>query len=362
MARHAKRIGQQTRRGFIEEELKHLSRHAWLPVLLLGPTGSGKSFWAKKLHGSSSRARKSFVTINCAALPPDLLEAELFGSEAGAFTGAVRRAGKFEQADGGTLFLDEIGELPLALQAKLLLAVEAGQVTRLGGAKPVPIDARLIYATHQDLAAEVAAGQFRADLYFRLAGAVVALGPLTERVSEIPGLARAAVAEVSQKLGRTFTVSTRASQLLARVAWPGNIRQLRHCVTQATLLAARQPTGLIISQRHVKPYLPEGLTGLLTGPNTFGPGVTPVGADGGPAPSHWLSWTDVDFVARYLELAASDLSQAAIARWFGCDRTTLFRRARRLGLARQVPGAGGRSWGLSAGPTDSIPTEEAFVH
>ena len=124
MNKPPERVRKQVCLGLADEELRHLARHTWLPVLLLGATGVGKSFWAQRIHQSGARADRPFIAVNCAALPPDLLEAELFGTEPGAFTGAVKRAGKFEQAHGGTLFLDEIGELPLALQAKLLLAVE----------------------------------------------------------------------------------------------------------------------------------------------------------------------------------------------------------------------------------------------
>ncbi len=322
MKKQLEGFAKQTLAGHLEGEIRHLAKHTWLPVLLLGPTGVGKSFWAKKIHQSSPRGGKPFVEVNCAALPPDLLEAELFGTENGAFTGAVKRPGKFEQANGGTLFLDEIGELPFALQAKLLLAVEAGQVTRLGAARPVQLDARVLYATQRDLPAEVRAGQFRADLYYRLAGYVLRLPALADCAHLIPVLARNALAELTPKLERQFRLSQGAVRLLSGVAWPGNIRELRHCVRQAALLASRQPQCSVVSQRHVKPFLPVILPPeMLLEPETST--IT--------AARRWRSWSDAEFAACYQTWRAESWTQNRIAAQFGCDRTTLFRRVRAAG-------------------------------
>ena len=291
------------------------------------------------------------------------MEAELFGTETGAFTGAVKRPGKFEQANGGTLFLDEIGELPLALQAKLLLAVEAGQVTRLGGSRPVPVEARLLYATQRDLLVEVRAGRFRPDLYYRLAGYVLRLPALAECRRAIPDLARGALAELTPKLECAFRLSPGAAQLLSSVAWPGNIRELRHCVRQAALLAARQPECRVVTRRHVKPYLPLALE-----PEALAETGVPI-----IAARKWRSWGDAEFIACYGDGLAQGWSQTQLAARFGCHRATLFRRAARLGLPgatawrnsrRQVAGngSGGAAWPPPYPPPALIIHEDALTH
>ena len=201
-----------------------------LPVLITGETGTGKELIALALHAHSRRAQGPFIPVNCAALPEALAESELFGHERGAFSGATTaKAGFFEAAAGGMLFLDEIGELSLPLQAKLLRAAETHQIVRLGDSRSVAVDVRVIAATHRDLAAEVRAGRFREDLYFRLCAARVALPALRSRPREIPLLARTFLARACAALGlETPAISAAAMAQLSAHAWPGNVRELRN--------------------------------------------------------------------------------------------------------------------------------------
>jgi two-component system, NtrC family, response regulator AtoC len=210
-----------------------------ISVLLTGQTGTGKDVLAEHLHRSSTRAGAPLVRINCAAFSDTLVEAELFGHAKGAFTGAnADRQGLLEAADGGTVFLDEIGELPLALQAKLLRVVEDRAVMRVGSTTARAVDVRFVAATNRDLEAEVDAGRFRRDLYFRLAGVVLALPPLAERPEEIDALARRFAAEAAAKLGRAAPrLDASAIAALRAHAWTGNVRELRNAIERAVLVA-----------------------------------------------------------------------------------------------------------------------------
>jgi len=208
-------------------------------VLLEGESGTGKELFARALHALSPRANGPFIAINCAAIPDSLLEAELFGYEKGAFTGAAqRKPGRFELAQRGTIFLDEIGELPLALQAKLLRAIETRRFERLGGTATIQVDVRLVAATNRGLRQAVAARQFREDLYFRLSVFPVTIPPLRERPEDVPLLARHFVERTCGELGRKpFAISERAVELLRTYAWPGNVRELQNAVERAVILA-----------------------------------------------------------------------------------------------------------------------------
>jgi len=207
------------------------------PVLIEGPTGSGKELVAEGLHRLSPRSRKPFVAINCAAIPEALLEAELFGHTRGAFTGAVQgRVGRIEAAEGGTLFLDEIGEMPLALQAKLLRFVECGELQRVGDNETIKVDVRIVAATHQALAEQTQSGAFRSDLYYRLAVFLIRTPSLTEHTEDIPLL----VAHFMEKMGREAPVKSidlEAQAKLAAHSWPGNVRELEHVLERAAILA-----------------------------------------------------------------------------------------------------------------------------
>lgn len=209
-------------------------------VLLSGESGSGKEVLARFVHRRSPRADRPFVAINCAAIPDNLLEATLFGHERGAFTGANQsQAGKFEQAQGGTLLLDEISELPLPLQAKLLRVLQEREVERVGASKAVALDIRVIATTNRDLAACVAAGSFRADLYYRLNVFPLQVPPLRERAADIVPLARRALARQAEALGRPrLRLAAAAEQRLRTHAWPGNVRELENALQRAAILAA----------------------------------------------------------------------------------------------------------------------------
>lgn len=207
-------------------------------VLITGESGTGKELVARALHGASSRANKPLVTVNCAALAETLLESELFGHEKGAFTGAdKRRDGRFVQADGGTLFLDEIGETPLSIQAKLLRALQEGEVQRVGSDSPITVDVRVLAATNRDLAREVREKRFREDLYFRLNVIAIETPPLRERADDIPLLASSFLQKSAAKNHKNIKgFSTRAMDCLLRYDWPGNVRELENAVERAVIL------------------------------------------------------------------------------------------------------------------------------
>ena len=207
-------------------------------VLLEGESGTGKELCARALHNSSVRANGPFVAINCAAIPENLLEAELFGYERGAFTGATqRKIGKFEMAQRGTIFLDEIGEMPLGLQAKMLRAIETKRIERLGGNSSIQVDVRIVAATNRMLRQAVAARQFREDLYFRLSVFPVMIPPLRERKEDIPKLAHHFVERVARDVGKKMTLSQDALAALVAHAWPGNVRELQNAIERAVILA-----------------------------------------------------------------------------------------------------------------------------
>jgi len=218
-------------------------------VLLEGESGTGKELFARSLHAQSARADAPFVAINCAAIPDTLLETELFGHEKGAFTGAVaRKPGKFEMAHRGTLFLDEIGDLPLALQAKILRALEERRFERVGGTASVQVDVRLVAATNRGLRAAVAARRFREDLYFRLSVFPITVPPLRDRAGDIPTLARFFVERFCRDMKKKLlTISPAALERLTSYHWPGNVRELQNCIERAVILTE----GDDIQPRHL---------------------------------------------------------------------------------------------------------------
>ena len=214
-------------------------------VMLLGASGTGKELLAKGLHQRSTRAAAPFIAINCAAIPENLLESELFGHEKGAFTGAIRMVeGKVEQADGGTLFLDEVGDIPLALQVKLLRFLQERTIERIGGRKPIAVDTRIVCATHQDLEAMIAEGRFREDLYYRLAEIVVKIPSLAERTGDAVLLAKAFLSRFAAEMNPA--VKGFASDALSAIddwAWPGNVRELENRVKRAVIMADGKLVG-----------------------------------------------------------------------------------------------------------------------
>lgn len=219
------------------EQVRQVSK--WnTTVLVRGESGTGKELVASAVHYNSPRANASLIKLNCAALPDNLLESELFGHERGAFTGAVAsRRGRFEQAAGGTLFLDEIGEISPAFQAKLLRVLQEGEFERLGGTRTLRVDVRVIAATNRNLEDEVVKGTFREDLYYRLNVMPIHLPPLRERVGDLPELAQFLLDKIAQHQGRTLSLTAGALRALATHDWPGNVRELENCLERAAVMS-----------------------------------------------------------------------------------------------------------------------------
>jgi two-component system, NtrC family, response regulator AtoC len=226
-----------------------------LTVLIHGESGTGKELMARAIHRLSSRKDGPFIPVNCAAIPEGLLESELFGHERGAFTGAIRaRPGRFELAREGTLFLDEIGDMPVAMQAKILRVLQERQFERVGGTRSIGADVRVIAATHQDLEAMAAEGRFRSDLFYRLQGVRLMIPPLRERIDDLPLLVTHLLERAAQRLWRQpATVSTEALRALWTYPWPGNIRELQHVLEGAMVLS----DGVILPE-HLPPAVQRG--------------------------------------------------------------------------------------------------------
>jgi DNA-binding NtrC family response regulator len=291
-------------------------------VLLLGETGVGKEVFAELLHRRSPRERAPFTKINCAAFSESLLESELFGHEKGAFTGAAQaKPGLLEVSDGGTVLLDEVGDLPLALQAKLLRVLEERQVRRVGGVKSHAIDVRFVAATNRDLEADIPAGRFRRDLYFRLNGIAIAIPPLRERRDEIEPLARRFVEEAARELGRPRPplLSPEVLELLGRHDWPGNIRELRNVIERAVLLDSGD--RLTVEHFPVERMQPA-------------PAARPASTDEGIA-MRALSADELADRERVLAaLARCAGNQTQAARRLGLSRTAFLSRLDKYGLPR----------------------------
>ena len=214
-------------------------------VLILGESGTGKDLLAQEIHARSPRAAKPYVAVNCAALPETLIESELFGYERGAFTGAAQqKKGKFELASGGTLFLDEIGDMNPVTQAKVLRALENRTIERLGGTQPIPVDVRVISATHRNLLAEIRAGKFREDLFYRLRVVTIELPPLRAHKEDLPMLAEAFLQMHGARLGRRASLTREAVAAIERCDWPGNVRELKNALERALVLCRSEEIGV----------------------------------------------------------------------------------------------------------------------
>lgn len=297
-----------------------------LGVLITGETGTGKELIARALHRHSPRASAPFVALNTAAIAPELLESELFGHEQGAFTGATRRhAGRFEQAHRGTLFLDEIGDMPLGLQTRLLRVLAEGEFYRVGGRELLRADVRVLAATHQDLAAKVARGEFRADLLHRLDVVRIHLPPLRERLDDVPALANAFLAEAARTLGLSAKrFAAESLNLLRAHRWPGNVRELRNLCTRLAAMApgtqilpADLRSALVSAERQASPD-EDWLAALQRwGGQQLAEGRRDLLADAREQLEHCL----IDLA---LEQTGGDRQQAA--RLLGCGRNTLTRK------------------------------------
>ena len=289
-------------------------------VLVTGESGTGKELVAKALHFNGPRKRGSFIAVNCAAVPETLMETEMFGHERGAFTGAAaQRTGCFERAAGGTLLLDEIGDMPVALQAKLLRVLEEREVTRVGGRMTIPIDVRVVASTHRDLEAAIRDGEFREDLYYRLAVFPIDVPPLRERRDDIPLLAEHFRKKHANRLGADVRgISPAATALLARYEWPGNVRELENVIRRSLML---ETTEVLQATTLPADLVPPAVTATETGP----PGKT----DAGPTLGT-LADVERGAIAAAIERSGHNLTRAATA--LGIDRTTLHRKLKKYGL------------------------------
>ncbi|MDZ5605016.1 nitric oxide reductase transcriptional regulator NorR [Pseudomonas sp. RP23018S] len=322
-------IGQSDVHRQLLEEVR-LVANSELSVLITGETGVGKELVAQALHQASHRADKPLISLNCAALPNTLVESELFGHVRGAFTGAhAERRGKFEVAHGGTLFLDEVGELPLAMQAKLLRVLQSGQLQRLGSDREHHVDVRLIAATNRDLSEEVRQGRFRADFYHRLSVYPLHVPPLRERGRDVLLLAGYFLEQNRSRLGlNSLRLSADAQTALLHYDWPGNVRELEHLIGRSALKAlGKQPARPRILTLTAKDL--DLALGLASEPRAVDPALPPVGLiEGGLRQA-------VDEFQRQLllqSLARHGQNRAAVARELGIDRANLSRLAKRLEL------------------------------
>jgi two-component system nitrogen regulation response regulator NtrX len=290
-------------------------------VLILGESGSGKELVANAIHRYSPRARGPFVSVNCAAIPRDLVESEMFGHERGAFTGATdRRIGRFELADGGTLFLDEIGDLQLEAQAKLLRVLESGDIQRIGAERSQHVNIRALAATNRRLEDAVASGAFREDLYFRLNVFPIEVPPLRERLGDIPDLVAHLAARLRPRHPPHFTDEALAA--LALHSWPGNVRELANIVERLTIICGDEVTGDLV---------PRVLTRASGYPTAAAPASVAGGfIDNGRGLSERLDDTERELIISAMAAAGSNIAEAA--RLLKTDRGNLYRRMRRLGI------------------------------
>jgi DNA-binding NtrC family response regulator len=294
-------------------------------ALITGETGTGKELAARALHRAGRRQEKPFVVVNCSAVVEALFESELFGHVRGAFAWAMDdRAGLFEAADGGVRLLDEVGDLPLGVQAKLLRVLELGEVYRVGSLEPRRVDVQVLAATNRDLRAEVAAGRFRSDLFYRLNIVEIRIPPLRERREDIPLLARLFVRECATRLGRPLRdITEEGASLLMSASWGGNVRELRNVIERASLLA----DGPLLSDTDIQPCLPDDAYVALE-PPLRAAGAAPAFVETAEPPL--LATVERDHILRALQHARGNKKVAA--RLLGVSRRALYRRLERLGL------------------------------
>lgn len=292
-------------------------------VCILGETGTGKELVARTIHERSARSAGPFVTLNCAAVPAELIESELFGHEKGSFTGAAgRHIGKFEQANRGTIFLDEIGDMPVAMQTKLLRVLEEGEVERIGGDKPVTVDVRVVVATHRDLEARVREEKFRQDLFHRIYVFPLVLPPLREKKEDIPALVAHFAAQVCAQNGwKPVPFSAEAMEALQSYHWPGNVRELRNMVERLMLLA----TNGQVDRETVETALPAGSAGgVSTSFSSFSSSL-----HSGPLAGR-VDAFEREVILAELKRSHSNVSLAAKS--LGLERSHLYKKAEQLGI------------------------------
>ena len=304
-------------------------------VLILGESGTGKELVAELIHSQSPRRDNALIKVNCAALPDELLESELFGYAKGAFTGAVKdKPGRFQLAHGGTIFLDEVGELPLAVQAKLLRALQERVVEPLGSVRPVPTDVRILAATNRDLRAEVAKGAFREDLYFRLAVLEISIPPLRERLEDLPELVAHLLAKLGERNRKSVrSVSPAFLELLGRYAWPGNVRELENVLERALILTRSDmltpetlpPHLLEAAQAHAAPAMPQPVSSGVASAT-----AAPLGVVQAPA-----SFEEAEKAILLGALEANEGHRERTAEALGISRRTLQYKLKKYGLAKR---------------------------
>jgi len=312
--------------------VQRLAPHAKV-ALIAGETGTGKELAARAFHQAGPRRHKPFVTINCSAVVDTLFESELFGHVRGAFTGAVEsKAGVFEAANGGILFLDEVGELPSSVQAKLLRALEFGEVQRVGSLQPKRVDVAVIAATNRDLRAEVAAGRFRGDLFYRLNVVEVTLPPLRERREDIPYLIAAFLREAAQRMNKPITGMTPAAERVLRHApWDGNVRELKNVVERACMLT----DGTVVSERELAGAF--GRDVVRAAPSPDGLPKTRAVVDAEPTPAR-LDAIEREHILDVLRRVSGN--RMAAAKLLGISRRALYRRLERHRLVDEAPRPG----------------------
>jgi len=289
-------------------------------VCILGETGTGKELVARTLHERSPRSGAPFVTLNCAAVPAELIESELFGHEKGSFTGAAgRHLGKFEQAQHGTIFLDEIGDMPLTMQAKLLRVLEEGEVERIGGERAITVDVRVVVATHRDLEAQVHDGKFRQDLFHRVFVFPLRLPPMRERREDIPALIEHFAQQVSITNGwKPMRFTADAMAALQEHPWPGNVRELRNAVERLMLLA----TSDEVTSETVALALPASLSAITSAPDSISAGT-------GPLADRVRAFEKQTILA---ELKRHHHQISNTARALGLERSHLYKKAEQVGI------------------------------
>jgi DNA-binding NtrC family response regulator len=294
-------------------------------VLLIGERGTGKELIARAIHRASPRAKGPLERLNCAAVPADLIESELFGHEKGAFTGAaLARKGAFEEADGGTLFLDEIGDLPLDVQPKLLRFLEQGEIMPIGEHRPQSVDVRVLAATNVDLEQGVAAGKFREDLYYRLSVIRIHVPPLRQRTEEIPHLTTYFLREASDRLGKSdLKISSQVLDLFTQYWWPGNVRQLRNEIQRGVAMA---PAGGTIGPEH----LSADLTAPPPGASAAASSSSRITLRGGQTLASAVDAIERDLIKEMMARHRGNVSETA--RSLGLTRRGLYLKLRRLGI------------------------------